>query len=180
MSDNRTRLPFPLRVGATKTIIVATTVESGDSAGDDKNPSTGSVYSVFDPDRQTRGTCTSTGTTATLVDTSRTEADDFWADTPLALTDESDGKIHYTRITTSSTTTLAFHGLPVTPAAGDKYVLGAYPLKTQTAVNTSGHNGTFTLTPGDATMYAGMREVYYHPDFGTDDEVHIIEVEVLP
>lgn len=180
MSDTRIKLDREFHVGNDWTFTVTTNVEGGTSADAAKDVTTGTVVIGGDPDRATQGTCTSAGTTLTIVDTLRTEANDFWNGCPISFVDKTNGHTYQTRVTdsTASTTTLAVQGLPVATTLSDTYTLPLYPLLPQATVNTSGNSGTYTFTGSNLFMYAGAREVHYKADFGVDSEWAVFELEV--
>ena len=182
MSDTRIILDREFHVGNNWTFTCETNVDGGTSANAAKDVTTGTVILAADPDRQTNGTCTSAGTTLTIISSDRTEADDFWIGCPITFVDKTDGRQYQTRVTdsTSSTTTLAVQGLPVASTLSDTYTLPLYPLLPQATVNTSGNSGTYTFTGSNLFAYAGKREVHYKADFGTDSEWCVFELEVLP
>ena len=180
MEDTWARLNQNMTVGQSQTVIIATTIAEGDNTADAKNVTTGTTFLCLDPDRQTNGTATSTGSTNTIVDTSRTEADDTWKGVTLEVRDDTTDERYRTKCTasTASTTTLEVQGLPFATAVGDTYVFDGYPLLTETAAGMSTNQGTITLTGSDATMYSGRRLLVYHADYGTDAEDQTFEFEV--
>jgi hypothetical protein len=176
-----TTLKLPdLRVGDEKTIAIATTVASGDGAGDDKNPAT-ATFLCFDPDRQTTGLADS-GSATTLVDAERAEANDFWIGITLVITDASDACEHRTEVTDfdQATHTLTFHALSIAVAEGDRYRLEGYPLLPQTSATVSGNEGSIQLTPTNATGVPGRRVLVYRADFGVDAEEAVAAFRILP
>jgi hypothetical protein len=170
-----------LRVGDEKTITIATNVASGDSAGDPKNPGSGSTFLCLDPDRETSGIADS-GSATTLVDADRTEDDSFWVGVTLVVTDATDGREYATDVTgfEQATHTLTFYSLPVSTEAGDTYRLEGYPLLPQTAATISDNEAAVQLTPADATGTPGRRVLVYRADFGADSEEALATFRVLP
>lgn len=179
-SVKRQRLVHDYRVGDSSVVTIATYYErgSGSLTGTARNVTTGTAFVGIDPDRDTIGTCSSGCTTASIVDSSRTEATGFWQGVKVTLRDVSTGQEHVSRCTTSSNGSFSLNGFPVTPAAGDTYVI-QYPLLGYVAAGTSGNNGTTSIGPTNLTMYSGEREIHYHADFGTDEEWYEFEFKVL-
>lgn len=178
--DGVLKLPN-LRVGDVKTITIATSVASGDHAGDPRNPQEGSTFLCFDPDRETTGVADD-GSTTTLVDTDRNEADDFWVGITLVVTDATDDREYWTEITAfdQTTHTLTFYALPIAVTEGDHYRIAGYPLLPQTPATISGNQGSVQLTPSDATGTPGHRVLVYRADFGSDSEEVVATFQVLP
>jgi hypothetical protein len=170
------------RVGDTFTVTVATVYDdhSGSLAGTARNVTTGTGFLGLDPERDTIGTCSATGTTASIVDTTnRTgETANKWQYTKVTLRD-SDGQEYTSRVAGSGTGTLSVNGFPVVPVRGDTYVLHGEPLLTFTVAGMSGNNGTATCGPTDLTMYAGRRELHYLADWGTDAQWFEFTFDVL-
>jgi hypothetical protein len=169
-----------LRVGDEKTITIATTVASGDHAGDPKNPVSG-TFLCFDPDRGTAGVADD-GTDSTLVDADRDEDDAFWVGMTLVVTAASDGREYRTEVTDfdQATNTLTFYPLPIAVAEGDAYRIEGHPLLPQTAATISENEAGIQLTPEDATGTPGRRVLIYRADFGTDSEEVVATFRVLP
>ncbi len=178
--DGVLRLP-DLRVGDVKTIKIATSIASGDDAGDPLDPEEGSTFLCFDPDRQTTGAADS-GSATTLVDADRVEDDDFWVGMTLVVTDASDSREYRTEVTDfdQASHTLAFYALPIAVAEADAYRLEGYPLLPQTAATVSENEASIQLTPADATGTPGRRVLVYRADFGTDAEEAVGTFRVLP
>ncbi len=170
-----------LHVGDEKTIVLATNVASGDNAGDPKNVEAGTTFLCYDPDRQTSGTADS-GSTTTLVDADRTEADDFWVGLPIVVVDATDNREYRTEVAdfVSATHTLTFYALPLAVAEGDGYRLEGYPVLPQTAATLSENEGSIQLTPSNALGTPGRRVLVYHADFGADSEEVVCTFRVLP
>jgi len=178
--DGTLKLP-DLRVGDVKTLKIATSVVSGDNAGDPCNPEEDSTFLCFDPDRETTGVADE-GTGTTLVDADRTEADDFWVGMTLVVTDASDSREYRTEITEfeEASGTLTFYALPISVAEGDRYRIEGYPVLPQTAATISGNEASVQLTPDDATGTPGRRVLVYRADFGADSEEAVGAFRVLP
>lgn len=169
-----------LRVGDEKTVTIGTTIESGDNAGDPKSPGSGSTFLCFDPDRETTATADS-GSTTTLVDSDRSEADDFWNGMTLVVTDASDGQEYETEVTDfdQATGAFTFYAIPAAVTAGDRYRLEGYPLLTETAATISDNEASVQLTPSNVTGTPGRRVLVYHADFGTDAQEVVCRFRVL-
>jgi hypothetical protein len=170
-----------LHVGDEKTITIATNIASGDSAGSPKNPTAASTFLCYDPARETNGQAES-GSSTTLVDSERTEADDFWKGMTIVVTDASDGREYRTEVTAfaQASHTLTFNALPVAVDAGDPYRIEGYPLLPESAASVSENEASVQLTPADATGRPGRRILVYRADFGTDGEEVICRFRVLP
>jgi hypothetical protein len=180
LAEDALTLP-DLRVGDTKTITIATSIASGDNAGEARNPEAGSTFLGFDPDRETTGAADS-GSATTLVDADRTEADDFWVGMTLVVTDASDSREYRTEVTDfdQASHTLTFYELPIAIAEGDAYRLEGYPVLPQTDAALSGNEASIQLTPADATGTPGRRVLVYRADFGSDSEEAVFIFRVLP
>ena len=180
----RERLPYDYRPGDAPTFTIATVYDenSGALAGSARNVTTGSGFLVIDPNRETIGTCSAAGTTASIVDTARTEVADKWKYVLCTLRDATDGKEYTSRITGSGTGTMSVDGFPVAPAynatVSDTYVLHGEPLLTWTPAGLSGNNGTVSVGPTNAMMYTGLRELHYLADFGVDQQWYVYDFEV--
>ena len=170
-----------LYVGDAKTIRIATSIASGDNAGEPKNPGAASTFLCFDPDRPTTGLVDS-GSATTLVDADRDEADAFWAGMTLVVTDASDGREYLTEVTAfhQATHTLIFYPLPIAAGAGDRYRIEGYPLLPETPALLSENEAGVPLTPSDATGAPGRRVLVYRADFGGDSEAVVGIFRVLP
>jgi hypothetical protein len=170
-----------LHVGDAKTIRIATSIASGDDAGEPKNPGAESTFLCFDPDRATTGAAHS-GSATTLVDADRDEDDDFWVGMTLVVTDVSDDREYVTEVTAfdQATHTLTFYSLPVTVAEGDRYRIEGYPLLPQTPATISGNEASVQVTPSDVTGTPGRRTLIYRADFGTDSEEVVATFRLLP
>jgi len=178
--DGMLNLP-DLRVGDVKTIKIATSIASGDDAGQPLDPEDGSTFLCFDPDRQTSGTADS-GSSTTLVDADRLEEDDLWLGMTLVVTDASDAREYRSEVTgfEQETNTLTFYALPIAVAEGDAYRIEGHPLLPQTAATVAGNEASIQLTPDDATGSPGRRVLVYRADFGTDSEEAVGTFSVLP
>jgi hypothetical protein len=170
-----------LHVGDAKTIRIATSIASGDDAGEPKNPGANSTFLCFDPDRGTAGEADS-GSDSTLVDDDRDEDDDFWLGMTLVVTDASDDREYRTEVTDfdRAAHVLTFYPLPIAVAEGDGYRLEGYPLLPQTLAAVSGNEASIQLTPADATGTPGRRVLVYRADFGADCEEVVATFRVLP
>jgi len=170
-----------LHVGDEKTITLATSVASGDNAGEPKNVTTGTTFLCYDPDRQVSGTAES-GSTTTLVDADRTEPDDFWVGLPVVIVDATDDREYRTEVVdfVGATHTLTFYALSIPVAEGDTYRIEGYPVLPRTDAGISGNEGSIQLTPSNALSTPGRRVLIYHADFGTDSEEVVCTFRVLP
>jgi hypothetical protein len=170
-----------LHVGDEKTITIATSIASGDSAGSPRNPTAASTFLCYDPGRETTGEADS-GSTTTLADSDRTEADDFWKGMTIVVTDASDGREYRTEVTAfvQATHTLTFNALPIAVEAGDQYRIEGYPFLPESAASVSENEASVQLTPSDATGRPGRRILVYRADFGADAEEVICRFRVLP
>jgi hypothetical protein len=170
-----------LHAGDEKTITLATNIASGDNAGAPKDVTTGTTFLCYDPDRQTSGTAES-GSTTTLVDPARTEADGFWAGLPIVIVDATDDREYRTEVADSvaATHTLTFYALPISVAEGDTYRIEGYPVLPRTDASISGNEGSIQLTPSTGLGTPGRRVLIYHADFGIDSEEVVCTFRVLP
>lgn len=178
--DGVLKLP-DLRVGDVKTITIATSIVSGDNAGEPRDPQPGSTFLCFDPDRETTGLADS-GSATSLVDADRTEPDDFWIGMTLVVTDATDDRDYRTEVTDfdHASHSFTFYPLPIVVAAGDRYRIEGYPLLPQTCAAIFGNQASVQLTPSDVTGTPGRRVLVYRANFGSDSEEAIATFEVLP
>jgi len=168
-----------LYIGDRKTIVIQTTVASGDRAGEPKDPLS-ATFLCYDPDRGPSGTADS-GTPTTLLDADRTEPDEFWKGLPITIITAADGREYQSAVVgfEAASHTLTFYALPAAVAAGDQYRLGGYPLVPETIAAPWDNEASVELTPTDALGTVGRRVLVYRADFGSDAEEAVGAFNVL-
>lgn len=140
----------PLQVGDTKSLTLEAFYSNGPDVNQKRALASAAVL-VIDTDHTTSGTATSAGTTATLVDTALTEANDFWIGVPISITEDG---VSYGAVITDfvqSTHTLTFTPIPVATTTSSTYVLAGYPMLPSVAATVSTNLVTIDVTGADVT-----------------------------
>lgn len=165
-------------VRETRTLAISCLLKSDRSA---KNPTSATVV-MWDTEQPVEGTADS-GSTTTLVDATRTEANDYFIGLFIEVTDITNGHQEQTCITdfAHDTGTLTFGALSFTVAAGDTYRILGTPVLTQQAATVSTNEVSWAVSPSDATTRPRTLKGYITVTFSASDIVTCaFTVEVVP
>lgn len=165
-------------VGETRTLTISSLLKSDRSV---KNPTSATIV-MWDPEQPVEGTADS-GSTTTLVDATRTEANDYFNGLFVEVTDATNGYREQTRITDfdHTTGTLTFGALSFAVAAGDTYKIVGTPIVTQQAATVSTNETSWTVSPSDATSRPRSLKGYAVVTFSASDIVTcLLTLDVVP